>query len=384
MSYIPQQLALKNGSNIYSINNTGSALQVYGKYDLPNSTPTASSIIKFQVSGASTFSPLISTINNYYVNPNGDDTAGDGSITNCWKTISKGINYLNALSGDIQAVLNIGCGSYSEAFPTITKSGISLNGGSSLPTLTSLFGNIIFNMGVNAGNYSIGGMSNLLLNGKFEQDNATNAPNSLIINNCIFAPPAGLNAILTTNSGGILGDMTISNSVIYANNDSIAIILVSSMSLIGTQITNNPALSNTLLNFVQVNNSGRFNMFGSSMYQSSASASVAALINVNNNSVATSSTTINNCVLLFTVATSSATGAIMNFTNTASSNTCNFYNNFVRCNCSVNSPNNYIVLKSGGGAVNFSQGNNLGSIARTVPNTGAFTGWTKTTFSAVS
>ena len=384
MSYIPQEVALQNGSNIYTINNTGSALQVYGKYNLPNLNPTASSIMKFQATGSSAFVPLVSTINNYYVNPNGDDTVGDGSITNPFKTITKGINYLNGLAGDIQAVLNIGCGSYSESFPTITKSGISLVGGSSLSTLTSLFGNITFNMSANAGNYSIGGMSNLLLNGKLEQDNATLLTNSLVINNCIIAPPSGSNAILTTNSGaGVLCDMTLSNCVIYANNDTIAIVLVSSMTMTGCQITNNPALANTLLNFVQVNGVGRFNAFGCSMYQASSSASVAALINVNNTSVATSSTTINSCVLLFTVATSSATGAIMNFSNTASSNTCNFYNNFVRCNCSVNSPNNYIVLKSGGGAINFSQGNNLGSIARTVPNTGAFTGWTKTTFSAV-
>jgi hypothetical protein len=74
----------------------------------------------------------------------------------------------------------------------------------------------------------------------------------------------------------------------------------------------------------------------------------------------------------------------MNFSNTASANTVNFYNNFTKCNVSVNSPNNYIVLKSSTGTVNFSQGNNLGTSSNhTLPNTGAFTGWTKTTFSAV-
>jgi len=50
----------------------------------------------------------------------------------------------------------------------------------------------------------------------------------------------------------------------------------------------------------------------------------------------------------------------------------------------VNSPNNYIVLKTSTGAVNLTQGNNLGTSSnKTIPATGAFTGFTKTAMSAI-
>ena len=154
--------------------------------------------------------------------------------------------------------------------------------------------------------------------------------------------------------------------------------------MVATQIQNSLTLGNTIQNYVYVNGAGRFNAFGCSLYNASNSASVKALIEIANTSNATSSTTINNCILLFTNPASTTTGAIMNFSNTASANTVNFYNNFCKCNVSVNSPNNYIVLKSSTGTVNFSQGNNLGTATvHTIPNTAAFTGWTKTTFSPI-
>jgi hypothetical protein len=49
-----------------------------------------------------------------------------------------------------------------------------------------------------------------------------------------------------------------------------------------------------------------------------------------------------------------------------------------------NAPNNYIVLKSGGGSVNFSQAQNIGrNPQHHIPATGAFAGWTKTSFPTV-
>jgi hypothetical protein len=155
---------------------------------------------------------------------------------------------------------------------------------------------------------------------------------------------------------------------------------------VGCQIQNNPSLSNTIQNYILVNGSARCNLFACSLYNASNSASVKALIEISNTVAVTSSTTINNCVLLFTNGVSTTTGAIINFSNSQSSNTVNFYNNFCKCFVSVNSPNNYIVLKSSTGVVNFSQGNNLGTTTNhTLANTGAsgFTGWTKTTFSQV-
>ena len=234
--------------------------------------------------------------------------------------------------------------------------------------------------------YSVGGISNCQINGTIEHDNGTIYQNSLVINNILSVAPSTKSNIITQNGGaGLLADITLQNSIIYADTNAIAVAINNtSINMINTQITNNPTLTATTSSFVSVGGSGRFNAFGCSLIQTSTSSSVNSLITINNNTTVTSSSTINNCILLFTAGTSTSTGAIMNFTNSASSNTCNFYYNFCKCNCSVNSPNNYIVLKSGGGAINFSQGNNLGSISNhTIPNTGAFIGWTKSTFSAV-
>jgi len=326
-------------------------------------------------------------LNNYYVSQSGNDTTGDGSLTNNWKSITKAINYLQALpAGDLLATINVATGIYTETVPTITRSGISIVGASSLPNLTVINSNITFNMTQNSASYSVGGLSNIEVVGTIEHDNGTIYPNSLNINNIISVAPSSKSNIITQNGGGgLLGDLTLQNSLIYADTNAIAVAITNtSINCINTQITNNPTLTATTSSFVSVGGSGRFNAFGCSLIQTSTSASVNSLITVSNNTTVTSSSTINSCILLFTAGTATATGAIMTFTNSASSNTCNFYNNFCKCNCSVNSPNNYIVLKSGGGAINFSQGNNLGSTANhTIPNTGAFTGWTKTTFSAV-
>ena len=335
--------------------------------------------------GASGF--VSNNLNNYYVSQSGNDTTGDGSIANNWKTITKAINYLQALpSGDLLATINVATGIYSETIPTITRSGISIAGACSLPALTVINSNITINMTQNSLLYSVGGLSNLQINGTIEHDNGTIYSNSLVINNIISVAPSTKSNIITQNGGaGLLGDITLQNSIIYADTNAIALAINNtSISAINTQITNNPTLTATTSSFVSVGGSGRFNAFGCSLIQTSTSASVNSLITINNNTTVTSSSTINSCILLFTAGTSAAQGAIMNFTNSASSNTCNFYNNFCKCNCSVNSPNNYIVLKSGGGAINFSQGNNLGSSSNhTIPATGAFTGWTKTTFSQV-
>lgn len=322
---------------------------------------------------------------NYYVsNVDGNDT-NNGSITQPFKTIGACMTVINALSPDINVVINLSAGNYTENV-SITKSGVSLVG--SNPIACVINGDISFNMVQNSSFYAIGVLFGVQINGTLTHTNNTVYNNTLSISNIISVSPSGKNnLVFQTLGAGLLGDCTIRDSVIYVNNDTIGILVNNSaLFMVATQIQNNPnpLIANTIQNYVYVSGAGRFNAFGVSMYNSSNSASVKALIEIGNTSNATSSTTINNCILLFTNGVATTTGAIMNFSNSASANTVNFYNNFIRCFCSVNSPNNYFILKSSTGTVNFSQGNNLGRTGcHTLPNTGAFTGWTKTTFSAV-
>jgi hypothetical protein len=330
--------------------------------------------------------PAISNLSNYYVSSSGTNALGDGSITNPWGTIGYAVSVLNALVGDITAVINVASGNYSEPDIIVTKSGISIIGANSISTIFT--GDIYFNMAVSLAFYSVGQLANISVYGCIYHNNPHIFSNSFSISSIISAPPNGKSNVIMSSSGAGLGsDCSITNnSILYANSNTIPIILNqnSSLSGIGMSIQNNPSLSFTLQNYISVLDNARCNLFGCSLINSSNNANVGALININNTVNVTSSSTINNCIFLYPSGVATTTGAIINFTNTASSNTVNYYNNFSRSFLTQNSPNNYIVLKSGGGAVNFSQGNNLGRAGgHNIPATGAFAGWTKTTFPAV-
>ena len=323
---------------------------------------------------------------NYYVSSvSGDDMTGNGNVNNPYKTITKAMTIIDTLSPDDNCVINLASGNYTENV-IITKSGVSVIGSNSIST--TITGNIVVNTTQNSSFYSVSSIANITIIGFIAFNNPTIYSNSLSISSIISATPNSKNNITITSTGGGLGaDCTINNnSLIYANADTVPILLLNNSSLtgVGIQIQNNPSLSLTTKNYILVGDNARCNLFGCSLINASNSASVEALIQIANTSNVTSSSTINNSIFLFTNGVSTTTGAIINFTNSASSNTVNFYNNFCRCFLTQNAPNNYIVLKSGGGAVNFSQAQNIGRTPQHhIPATGAFTGWTKTTFPTV-
>ena len=304
---------------------------------------------------------------------------------NPWKTIGKAVTVLNAVVGDITSVINVASGQYSETNIIVTKSGVSIIGANAISTIFT--GDIYFNMAVSSLFYSVGALANISVYGCIYHANLHLFSNSLSISGIISAPPNGKSNVIMTGGAGIGADCTINNnSILYANSDTVPIILNQNASLtgVGFQISNNPTLSFTLQNYIRVLDNARCNLFACSLINASSNANVGALIDIYNTLNVTSSSTINNCQLLFTNGVATTTGAIINFRNTASSNTVNFYNNFCRSFLTQNSPNNYIMLKSGNGAVNLSQALNIGRTGGyNIPATGAFTGWTKTTFPTV-
>ena len=390
MSYIPQELVLKNGSNSYTVNNNGSALELYGgKYVLPNATPSNNQTILFGTGGTASFINLIVSTNNYYVSNSGDDISGNGSIYAPWKTITKAINLLNALSGDINAVINVQAGSYTESLPTITKSGINIVGGANLPNLTVINGNITFNMTQNSSNYSVGGLTSVQVNGVIEQDNGTIYPNSLAVNNIISLSPTGKNCIITFNTGGgINADMTVQNSILYMCDNSPAIAITStSIAMVNSQINNNPLLSVGTQSMIICSGSGRVNLFGCILTQTSTASTVQPIISITNNANATSSSTISSSTIQYTSATSdSGTGlkSCIRFNNSSSANTYNLINNLFICEgAQTGSPNNLCVQKASAGAVALKYfGNSGGATANHFPAAGS--GLTKTAFIGVS
>ena len=109
---------------------------------------------------------------------------------------------------------------------------------------------------------------------------------------------------------------------------------------------NNPAINNnTTKNFILVNSASRVNLFGCSLYNASSAANVGALIEIANTSNATSSSTINNCILVFSAGTATAKGSFMNFSNSARATNLNFFLNYCKTNCNVGlGGQNYITF----------------------------------------
>jgi hypothetical protein len=327
--------------------------------------------------------PSVQFLNNYYVSPSGTDADGNGSINNPWGTISHAIFVLSAIAGDIQATINIAAGTYTENL-TINKSGIALIGASSnLPNLTIINGNIIFDMTVGSGFFSVGGVENIQLNGFLEHRQTNIYTNALNVINCLFFAQSGKSAISTFgNGGGLLGSMTIQASLIYMS-DTIAVAIDNTaISMINTQLTNSPLLAVSPTSFITVSAAGRINLFGCSIFQGSTVSTVDPLVLVNNSSTVTSSSTINSCILVYTSSTSDAgTGnkACVKFSGSAAMNTYTLVYNYFRCvGATTGAPNNQCVQRTGTAQLAVIIGSNVaGAPAHHVAN--ASGSYTKTT-----
>jgi len=318
------------------------------------------------LTGATGVVSVIQNLSNYYVSSSsGSDLVGDGSVYNPWQSITKALTVLSALSGDIVASVNIAAGTYTENL-TINKSGIALIGSSSnLPNLTVINGNIGFNMTQNTLSYSVGGLQNVQLNGLLEHRQSNVYPNTLNVLNCLFVAQSGKSAITTIGTGGgINGDMTVQGCLVYMCENTIAVdINNTGVSMINTQITNNPTLSSSPTSLITVAGAGRINLFGCSLYQSSSVSTVSPLVSIANSSTVTSSSTINSCLLIYTSGASDAgTGnkACIKFSGTASMNTYTVVNNYLRCvGATTNSPNTYCIQRTGTAALALIIGQNV-------------------------
>jgi hypothetical protein len=401
---VPYKLQLSKGANfatleIDDINNItitdpniklAGSVNVNDLYTLPITSPASGNYILNSNNGAlsfTTYTPAsISQFQyNLYVSSSGNDS-NNGSISSPKLTIAGAMAFVNTLSSNTNISINLASGTYTEAV-LISKSGVSIIGSSSVGCVIN--GDIGINTTQNSSFYSIVEISNVQINGQISVLNATVYTNSVVLSNIVCAPASGFNCLSANSTGGgLLCDITVKNSsVFYANNDTVAINLINaSLTMIGSQITNNPTLSNTIENFIKVLGSSRINLFGSSLIQSSTSASVKALVDVANTSNATSSSTINNCLLQFTATTLTNTGSIVNYSNTASANTYFFYNNAVKTNFNIGlTTDKYIIYKTSTGAINFTFGNVLSynNTNHSIPNTGFVTGYVRTAMKTV-
>ena len=336
------------------------------------------------VLGESISKRSVQNLSNYYVSgTSGSDSSGNGMISNPWKTISKAITVLSAISGDITATINIAAGTYMES-PYIMKSGITLIGSSSISSNNTIInGNVSFYMTENLLSFSIGGFQNIQLNGQLGHIQKNINKSSLYISDCLFVPPNNLPAINTSGTnGGILGYMTIRNCLIYMCNNVEAIRNNNNdIRMYNTQLTNNPSLQTGKKSFITVSGAGQINLSGCSITQDSSDINVEPLININNTATVNTGSTINNCMLVYTSAVNQgADKRCMNFSGTVDMNTYTIINNYFQCE---GQPDNYCVYVNGSPQLKLLIGQNVaaGSVNGVSPSSSPYN---KTLLSSVS
>ena len=235
-----------------------------------------------------------------------------------------------------------------------------------MPTSTVITGNILFDVLVqNSQSFIVCGMNGVQVNGSVEVRNATVFPNTTNLNNIIFVPPTTKNGLITSNSGlGIKCDVNVQNSSFYVNDNTICILNNGgSISLISTNMLNNPLLNAGVQQFIKVNSSGRINLFGCTLTNDNTSAACLPLVEIANDTAVTSSSSIVSTTFRYTNINVGSTKFCILFSNTASANTYNIFNNIFITYTNVNNGTagqNVCVQRSGPGNIAIIHAGNFG------------------------
>ena len=324
--------------------------------------------------------------NIYVSNVSGSDTTGDGKISNPYQTITKAIAVAATIAETNQVIINLACGTYTENL-NITRDNLYIVGGStSLSTATVINGSITVDTTGSSQLILIGGLSSVYFN-NFIYNNSVAKNQSYVITDCLIVPGAGTSAIVFTDTSvGGNGDITIQNSLIYMSDTTAVTISNGRISMINSQITNNPGLANATVSLITTSGTGGVNLFGCSVIQGSTSSTVQPLINMTNNASTVSPMLINSCILQYTSATAdTGTGAkcCIRFSNSAAISGVSVINNLLICEgarTTNGSAGQYLAIqRTGAGTITLSYGQNLcGATANHLPATAA--GLTKTAY----
>jgi hypothetical protein len=327
--------------------------------------------------------------NIYVSNISGSDTTGDGKISNPYKTITKAIAVAGTIAETNQVIINLACGTYTENL-NITRDNLYITGGStSLSTATVINGSITVDTTGSSQLILIGGLSSVYFN-NFIYNNSVAKNQSYVITDCLIVPGAGTSAIVFTDtSTGGNGDITIQNSLIYMSDTTAVTISNGRISMINSQITNNPGLANATVSLITTSGTGGVNLFGCTLIQGSTSSTVQPLINMTNNASNGSPMLINSCILQYTSATAdTGTGAkcCIRFSNSAAISNVSVINCLLICEgarTTNGSAGQYLAIqRTGAGTITLSYGQNLcGATANHLPATAA--GLTKTAYIAL-
>ena len=379
------------GSDINMIPVGAITAEIYTEYLKSHSGSNTMQITGVSTINGSVYPPTAGaatafSYNIYVSNISGSDTTGDGKISNPYQTITKAIAVAATIAETNQVIINLACGTYTENL-TISRANLYITGGStSLSTATVINGSITVDTTGSSQLILIGGLSSVSFN-NFIYNNSVAKNQSYVITDCLIIPGAGTSAIVFTDTSvGGNGDITIQNSLIYMSDTTAVTISNGRISMVNSQITNNPTLVNATVSLITTSGTGGVNLFGCSLTQGSTSSTVQPLINMTNSASTGSPMLINSCILQYTSATAdTGTGAkcCIRFSNSAAISNVSVINCLLICEgarTTNGSTGQYIAIqRTGAGSLTLSYGQNLcGATANHLPATAA--GLTKTAY----
>jgi len=393
MSYIPQSVVLKNGLTSFTINNDGTALNLYNKYELPNATPSTNQVMIWGSGGTPSFTTLNSFANQIFVSSSSGNDTNSGTIYGPVLTIGKALTLASSIADNNVVVVTL-MGAFTEAV-NITRSNTILCGVENSPLSATITGQITVNV-ISSSNplQQTCCLINLLVYGGITHTQSSIYSNTLTVNDCIILPTTGQTAYVSNGSTSpstvAIADSEWTACQIYCADLTCIQLNSSALFLTQCQINNNPLLANTTNSFITISGNARLNLFGVVIVQASTSSTVQPIISINNSANVTSASTISSCTIQYTSSTSDAgTGlkCCIRFNNGSSANTYSLLNNLFICEGATTTNGSagqiLCVQKAQAGSIALKYfGNCGGSTANHFPNNGS--GLSKVAFIAVS
>jgi len=318
---------------------------------------------------------------NYYVSSiSGNDTTGSGTITQPWATIGRALTVAATIPDTNQVSIILAAGVYIENV-NITRANTFISGSAtSLSTSTLIAGSVTVDLTASVLPFIIGGLSSVQVQ-RINYNNSVGNSQSYLVTDCFIVPLIGSSAIVMTDtSPGGTGDLTIQSCLIYMS-DTVAITNSNGfLTLVNTEVKNNIAAPASPLSMITTSGTGRVNMFGCIITQSSTLSTVSPIVNLTNNATTASMTFYNSTIQYTSTASDTGTGAkcCIRCSNSATINPIVIFNCLLLCQGATTfvTPGQILVLqRTGVGATVVSFGQNSGGTTANhlPPNGGGFT-----------
>jgi hypothetical protein len=304
---------------------------------------------------------------NYYVSVNsGSDFFGDGSIGSPWNTIAKALTVAATIPETNQVSIILAAGVFIENV-NITRANTFISGSAtSLSTATLIAGAITVDLTASTLPFIIGGLSSIQFQ-SITYNNSVGNSQSYLVTDCFIVPLNGSSAVVMTDtSAGGTGDLTLQSCLIYMSDVTAITNSNGFLTLVNTEVKNNISAIPSPQSMIITSGTGRVNMFGCIITQTSPDSTILPIVNLTNNATTASMTFYNSTIQYTSTASDAGSGnkCCIRCSNSATINPIVLFNCLLLCQGATTTngtPGQILVLqRTGAGTTVVSFGQNSG------------------------